>query len=216
MIHIEEIKKVYGKRTVLDGISLSIKAKELHALTGESGSGKSTLLAIAGGLLKPDGGKVFYKEKNIYELSASDYRHIHKNVIGYIPQSNILMKNYKVADNVVIPHFLATEENDRTKLYELAEEYLDKLGIYQLRDRYPYEISGGEAKRVSIARAMLSGPKILIADEPTTGLDSKTGKLIFDFLEDYVSKGNAVVVATHDSLINNYDCKVTELVKEIQ
>ena len=211
MIDVKEVKKVYGEKTVLEGISLNIKETEFHAITGKSGSGKSTLLAITAGLLKPDDGKVFYKGKNIYELNDRDYGHVHKNEVGYIPQSNILMKNYKVADNIVVPHLLANGNSKKTKLYELAGEYMNKLGIYHLRDRYPYEISGGEAKRVSIARAMLQNPRIIIADEPTTGLDCKTGRLIFDFLEEYVRKGNAAVIATHDRLLNEYDCKVTEL-----
>ncbi len=212
MLCAENISKSYGKKKpIINDFNFRLKKGQLHVVMGESGSGKSTLLAIMAGLLNVDKGSVTYGHKNIYELNKKEYQHIHRNIIGYVPQSNILMKKNSVIDNIVIPHLLANKDIKEDVLYERAYEYLKKLDIYDLKNRYPYEISGGEAKRVSIARALLMKPKVIIADEPTTGLDKKTGKLILGFLADYVKEGNIGLLASHDERVLDYECKVTNL-----
>jgi putative ABC transport system ATP-binding protein len=120
------------------------------------------------------------------------------------------MKNLTVLENITVP-FLLEEDKDEEYLNETALVYLKKLGISDLKNKYPYEISGGEAKRVSIIRALLNDPKILILDEPTTGLDKKTGKIIFDFIDEYVKKGNTAIIASHDESLENYGVETIKL-----
>lgn len=212
MLSAVDITKGYKKsRRVIDKFTYRIKEGSFEAVMGESGSGKSTLLAILAGLLKPDEGTVTYRGKNLYNIDENQYLRIRRNDIGYIPQSNALIKTYTVLENILFPHLLVSEESTEEILRTKAEEYLHKLGIYQLKDNYPYEISGGEAKRVSIVRAMVVDPDIVIADEPTTGLDKNTAKLILDYLYEYASKGKSVVVATHDEQVREYATNIITL-----
>lgn len=198
----DHINKSFGKRTVLLDLSYEFSKGKIYVVRGESGAGKSTLLAILAGFLRPDGGDVFFKGVDIFGLKDEEYYKIHQKE-GYVPQSNILMKNLTVLENITVP-FLLEEDKDEEYLNETAISYLERLGISDLKDKYPYEISGGESKRVSIIRALLNDPEILILDEPTTGLDKKTGKIILDFIDEYVKKGNTAIIASHDDLIENY------------
>ncbi len=198
----DQLTKRFGEKTIFENLSYEFKEGKIYAVRGCSGAGKSTFLAVVAGFLRPDGGRVLLEEKNIYDIKDEDYYKIHQKE-GYVPQSNILMKNLTVLENITVP-FLLEEDKDEGYLNETALAYLKKLGISDLKNKYPYEISGGEAKRVSIIRALLNDPKILILDEPTTGLDKKTGKIIFDFIDEYVKKGNTVIIASHDESLENY------------
>ena len=190
----------------------SLEKGEFCALMGESGSGKSTLLAVLAGILKPDRGTVRLDETDLYSLSDQEISRIHQNRIGYVPQSNILLKNYTVYENLVFPFLTAKDQNEE-ELKQKAMALLEKLGISELADRYPYELSGGEQKRVSLARALLMEPEIVIADEPTTGLDSNTGKIILSFLSLQAASGRTVLVATHDDHVKEYAGRVLDITK---
>lgn len=203
------VKSFFKGRVVINGLSLVAPEGSLYAVMGESGSGKSTLLAMLGGFLKPDHGKVEFDRKNLYSLSEKEYAMVHKKDIGYIPQGNVLIKRNSIYENIILPHILGGDDTER--LDQLAAEYLERLQITHIKDSFPYEVSGGEAKRASIARALLLSPKLVIADEPTTGLDKRTGKVIWDFLSDYARKGNTVIVATHDDAALKYDPVVIDL-----
>ncbi len=205
----DQLTKKFGEKTIFENLSYEFKEGKIYAVRGCSGAGKSTFLAVVAGFLRPDGGRVLLEEKNIYDIKDEDYYKIHQKE-GYVPQSNILMKNLTVLENITVP-FLLEEDKDEEYLNETALVYLKKLGISDLKNKYPYEISGGEAKRVSIIRALLNDPKILILDEPTTGLDKKTGKIIFDFIDEYVKKGNTVIIASHDENLENYGVETIKL-----
>ena len=197
MLRVENISKRFRKngRTVLDHLDLSLEKGEFCAVMGGSGSGKSTLLAVVAGFLKPDEGHVFLDGKDLYVLSDKELSSVHRSRIGYVPQSNILLKNYTVLENIVSPY---TDGEKEQVLKEKAEVFLSEMGIADLADRFPYELSGGEQKRVCLIRALLMEPEILIADEPTTGLDAVTGDIILRFLDTYAKSGKIILAATHD------------------
>lgn len=185
-------------RILFDKINLNIKRKDLFCITGPSGSGKSTLLAILGGYLKPVKGEVWYCGKELGKLNDEELSQLHRTEIGYVPQSNVMLKRYTVLENIMTPYMIGGSCERETDLKSRASKYLERLGLDTMGDRYPHELSGGELKRVSIARAVLIKPRILIADEPTTGLDGKTSDIIMTFLREYVSDSSAVIIATHD------------------
>ncbi len=214
MLIAEGISKSYksGRRKILDSLEISIDEGEFIAVMGESGSGKSTLLAVLAGILDPDLGQVLFEGKDLYKLSDEELSDIHKRRIGYVPQSNFFLKNYTILENIVEP-FLAGSSEERIEYEEKAKRHLENLGIGDLSDRFPHELSGGELKRAAIARALLTEPVLLIADEPTTGLDSGTGRIILEYLSEYVYSGHAVLVATHDDHVKEYAGQVFDIQK---
>ncbi len=206
LLEVKEIEMTYPKsdRKIFENISIELEKGSFTVVTGPSGSGKSTLLANAGGYLKPTAGKVIFENEDLYELSDKRISEIHSNSIGYVPQSNAMFKKFNVMENILMYSELKDIKEKYEEKKKRAEEITKKLKIDFLLKRYPYELSGGELKRVSIARALINNPVILIADEPTTGLDKETGKIILDFLSDYRAKKNAVILATHDEEAINY------------
>jgi len=214
MLKLNQIEMKYPKSShlILNDINIQLNVGEFQAVMGESGSGKSTLLAIMSGLLRPSEGEVIYNEDNIYKMSEYKLAKLHENKICYVPQSNILLKRYCIWENIIVPYMLGCSVKEEL-LKERAYENLRKLGIEDLANRFPYELSGGELKRVSLARAMLMEPDIVIADEPTSGLDKNTGEIIFQYLFEYTIKEKAVFVATHDENILNYSNTVFGLEK---
>ena len=214
MLTAEGISKSYksNRRKILDSLEISINEGEFIAVMGESGSGKSTLLAVLAGILDPDEGQVLFEGKDLYKLSDEELSDIHKRRIGYVPQSNFFLKNYTILENIVEP-FLAGSFEERIAYEEKAKRHLENLGIGDLADRFPHELSGGELKRAAIARALLTEPVLLIADEPTTGLDSGTGRIILEYLSEYVYSGHAVLVATHDDHVKEYAGQVFDIQK---
>ena len=209
MLTAEKISKSYKQngRKILDALEVSIDEGEFVAVMGESGSGKSTLLAVLAGILTPDEGQVLFEGKDLYSLSDPELAEVHLKRIGYVPQSNFFLKDYTILENIVEP-FLAVSDLDEEKLTETAKTHLANLRIADLADRLPNELSGGELKRAAIARALLTGPALLIADEPTTGLDSNTGRIILSYLSEYAKSGHAVLVATHDDHVKEYADRV--------
>ncbi len=212
MLTANSISKRYknSRRVVLDSFDLTVEEGEFVAVMGESGSGKSTLLAVLSGILDPDEGQVLFDQKDLYSLSDEELSEIHKKKIGYVPQSNFFLKTDTILENIVEPFLLSSGEAEE-KLSERAKEHLERLGIGDLADRFPHELSGGELKRAALARALLTEPRLLIADEPTTGLDSRTGEIILGYLSEYVKRGNAVVVATHDEHIREVATRIVTL-----
>lgn len=200
-----------NERKILKQINLKMNSGEFVALMGESGSGKSTLLACLTGILKPLSGTVMWQDTDIYELGDFDLSKIHRNVIGYVPQSNVFLKEYTVLENIILPYL--TGGDRKVQWVERARELLESLGIAEKEKHYPHELSGGELKRVSIARAILMNPDVIVADEPTTGLDQNTGNLILQYLSDYAKTGKLVIVASHDQQVNEYCSVVYKLVE---
>ena len=201
MIHLDGIHKTYqGAQPlhVLKGISLDIKKGEFVSIMGASGSGKSTLLNILGILDNYDEGEYLLNGvlmKNLSETKAADYRN---RMIGFIFQSFNLIPFKNAMENVALP--LYYQGVSRRKRNALALEYLDRLGLKEWAHHLPSELSGGQKQRVAIARAIITHPQIILADEPTGALDSKTSEEVMQLLRDLnENEGMTIVVVTHES-----------------
>lgn len=197
IVELNNIKKSYenGKIKALDGVSLEIKKGEFVSIIGPSGSGKSTLLNMLGALDLPTKGKI-----NVagYDLTKTkDLSHFRSKKIGFIFQLHNLVPNLTVIENVEIPMY---ESNfSSKKMHERALKLLDYVGLQEKANRKPTQLSGGERQRVAIARALANNPSIILADEPTGSLDSKTGQMILQGLKDIHEKENVtLIMVTHD------------------
>ena len=181
---------------VLKKIDLKIKKGELIALTGPSGSGKSTLLHIIALLDKPTSGEVFFKKKNFSSSSDKDKDTVRKKGISIIYQQNNLLSDFTALENVKIPllnnGFSWEETNNK------AKKYLSMVNLSKRLNHFPSELSGGEQQRVAVARALITEPDIILADEPTGSLDRKNAKEIFLLLAKLKSKKRAILYATHN------------------
>lgn len=200
MIRINNIHKTYNNGTplhVLKGIDMHIEKGEFVAIMGASGSGKSTLLNILGILDDYDEGDYFLNGqliKNLSETHAANYRN---RMIGFIFQSFNLIPFKNAIENVALPLFY--QGMSRSKRNALALEYLDKFGLKDWAHHYPNELSGGQKQRVAIARALITRPQIILADEPTGALDSKTSVEVMQILKDLHKEGMTIIVVTHES-----------------
>ena len=203
MVHIEakNLKKQYGEG---DGVvhavrdmSLSVEAGEFIAIMGESGSGKSTLLSMLGALNTPTAGNYEVAELDVYGLGIDQRADFRREFIGFVFQSFHLVPYLSVMENVMLP--LATTEKSKREKRALAAASLDKVGLADKGDRLPSQISGGEAERVAIARAIVNEPPILMADEPTGNLDSATSKEVMKLLEELNANGMTVIMVTHSA-----------------
>ncbi|MBR3398863.1 MAG: ABC transporter ATP-binding protein [Prevotella sp.] len=200
MIHLSGVNKTYqGAQPlhVLKGIDLDISQGEFVSIMGASGSGKSTLLNILGILDNYDSGEYLLGGtliKDLSERKAAEYRN---RMIGFIFQSFNLISFKTAVENVELPLFY--QGVNRRKRHQMALEYLDKLGLKAWADHYPNELSGGQKQRVATARALITNPRIILADEPTGALDSKTSVEVMQLLKDLNRKeGMTMVIVTHD------------------
>ena len=213
MIRLQGINKTYHNGAplqVLKGIDLRIEKGEFVSIMGASGSGKSTLLNILGILDNYDSGEYYLNDvliKNLNETRAAEYRN---RMIGFIFQSFNLISFKNAMENVALPLFY--QGVGRKKRNELAMEYLDKLGLKEWAHHLPNELSGGQKQRVAIARALISKPQIILADEPTGALDSKTSVEVMNILKELHDKeGLTIVVVTHESGVANQTNKIIHI-----
>ncbi len=200
MIKLENVHKIYGTGPTqvhaLRGVDLEIHEKEFVFIVGPSGSGKTTLLDVMGGLLKPTKGRVLYNEKNIYEMNDDELSLFRRDTIGFVFQAYNLIPPLTVLENILIPLYPQGITENHVKK---ARELLKIVGLQGKEDRKPSELSGGEGQRVAIARAMINDPLVILADEPTGNLDSKTGDVVMQYFRKInKEKGTTVVVVTHD------------------
>ncbi len=207
LIKIDNAWKIYDlgkiKVEVLKSVSLKIFPKEFVIIFGPSGSGKSTLLNLVSCLDVPTKGSVFLGGKDISKLSEDSLAEIRGKKIGFVFQQFNLLPHLTALENVIIPTiFQGMSESKRIKL---AKKSLSSVGLEHRFNHRPGELSGGERQRVAIARALVNDPEIIVADEPTGNVDSKTGKIIMDILRDLNKKeGRTVIIVTHDlDLIKN-------------
>ena len=201
-----------NQKIILKDVNLKFEEGDYVAIMGESGIGKSTLLACLAGILKPESGEVIWQDKDLYKLNDLQLSKLHRNTISYVPQSNVFLKEYSILENLLFPYMETGEIEEKHE--KRASELLEALKIKEMRDRFPYELSGGELKRASIARALIMNPEVIVFDEPTTGLDNKTGEIILSFLSYYALKGNLVIIASHDQKVMNYSNRVYTFVRE--
>ncbi len=214
LIKLEDISKTYklGKvdLTVLKGINLEISPGSFITIMGPSGSGKSTLMYMIGCLDVPSKGKVFLDGKDVSKFSENQLAAVRGKKIGFVFQQFNLLPNLNAVENVAIPMvFQGKTESERK---ERAEKLLVSLDLKERLSHRPSELSGGERQRVAIARALANDPEIIIADEPTGNLDSKTGKMIMEVLADlHREEGKTIVIVTHDSKIADYSKEVVNI-----
>ena len=213
MIHLENINKTYDNGQplhVLKGINLDIDKGEFVSIMGASGSGKSTLLNILGILDNYDSGEYRLNGTLIKDLSETRAAEFRNRMIGFIFQSFNLISFKTAVENVELPLFYQGVR--RRERHRLAMEYLDKLGLKEWAGHYPNEVSGGQKQRVAIARALITHPQIILADEPTGALDSKTSVEVMKLLKRLnEEEGMTIVVVTHESGVANETNKIVHI-----
>ena len=203
-------KEVKNPLQVLIETDMHIKKGELLGIIGASGVGKSTLLHILGGLDKPDSGKILFQNKDIYE-QKSDYLNLFRNNnIGFVFQFFNLLPEFNVLENVLFPSLIGNR--DKKKSTEKAKMLLDQVGLIGRLDHKPGELSGGETQRVALARALINEPTMVLADEPTGNLDSKSSDKLIDLIRELNQKsGKTFVIVTHSHKTAHSLDRVVEL-----
>ena len=208
ILRAENISKTYqaGRVVVkaLNRCSFSVERGEFVAVVGRSGSGKSTLLRILASFDKPDEGKVYVEGEEISGLKGKKLAQFRQEKIGFIYQDYSLFPEYTAYENVLLPLKIAHQAVDKEQLERLFEE----LGITDCRERYPDEMSGGQKQRVAIARALINDPTIILADEPTGNLDSRSGEEIMSMLGELHKQGRTIVLVTHEADIAEFAKRV--------
>lgn len=209
------VRKCYslGRRTleVLRGVDLQVNQGDFVALRGASGAGKSTLLHLMGGLDRPDSGEVFVGDQRLAELSDSALTLFRNRHIGFIFQSYHLLPELDALENVMLPAQMARIPT--TTARERAKHLLQRVGLEDRLEHRPAELSGGEQQRVALARCLINQPKVILADEPTGNLDSKTGTGVLELLLELRSeRGVTLVIATHDASVAARANHVVEMV----
>lgn len=203
IVKVEDLVKYYGSGENLvkavDHTSLELERGKFTAIAGRSGSGKSTLLHLLGGLDRPDSGKVIIENQDIYSFKNDRLAKFRREKIGFIFQDYNLIPSLNIWENVVLPLGL----DNRRVVKEEAEHILDKLGLSDKKKVMPNTLSGGQKQRTAIARALITNPAVILADEPTGNLDSQTGLEVMHLLKQCVSEfGQTLVMITHDEMIS--------------
>ena len=201
MLHLQDVWKIYKMGEVdvpaLRGVTVEVKRGDFVAIIGASGSGKSTMMNLIGCLDVPTKGKIFLKSQDISKMKESDLASLRGKSIGFIFQQYNLIPSITAFDNVMLP--LEFLEYDDISASSRAREILNSVGLGDKMHHLPTQLSGGQQQRVSIARCLVTNPEIILADEPTGALDSKTGKEILTMLKNlWKEKGKTIIMVTHD------------------
>ena len=203
LIEARGITKSFGQTPALRGASVAVAQGEILAVMGPSGSGKSTLLHCLAGIFPPDSGEVWYDARRLDTLNEAERTRLRRTAFGFVFQFGSLVPELTAADNVALP--LLLQRQHRKAAYRRAAQWLDKLGLGDKGARRTGELSGGEAQRVAVARALALGPQVLFADEPTGSLDSLTGEKVMKLLTGLArEQGVTVVLVTHDARVAAY------------
>jgi len=207
MIKLEGVEKYYGSSHVLKGVDLGVAKGEFVAVTGSSGSGKSTLLNIIGGMDRPDAGTVSVEGNEISSYSDEELTRYRRKKIGFVFQFFNLLPNITVIENVRIP-LLLNNIRDEEKAYALVK----RVGLEDKEKSYPHQLSGGEQQRVAIARALVLDPEVLLADEPTGSLDSRTGQAIMELvLQLREETAKTILLVTHEEYVSRYASRTVKI-----
>lgn len=213
IIRIEEVYKIYqiGNQVVraLNGVSTSINSNEYVALMGPSGSGKSTLMNVLGCLDVPTKGDYFLNGANVSHLIDDQLAEIRNKEIGFVFQTFNLLPRYSTLDNVALP--LVYSGIPKKRRNERAAEVLELVGLADRMNHKPNELSGGQRQRVAVARALVNNPSIILADEPTGNLDSKTSYEIMNLFNEIHAKNNTVILVTHEEDIAKYAHRIIRM-----
>jgi ABC-type lipoprotein export system ATPase subunit len=200
LLQLEQISKTYtgkaGQVHALNDVSLNLDAGEFVAVQGPSGCGKTTLLLTAGGLLRPDAGKVLIDGENPYELDPDARARFRGRSIGFVFQQFHLVPYLDVLDNVLAPTLALGDSQD--DVHQRAWQLIEHLGLTDREHHVPSELSSGERQRAALARALLNKPRLLLADEPTGNLDHQNAEAVLGYLKEFAESGGAVLLVTHD------------------
>ena len=213
LVQADEVRREYshvGKvLSALDGVSLSVNRGSFVAVVGRSGSGKSTLLNLMGCLDFPTSGRLLLDGTDTQSLDDGEASRLRNRIVGFLFQSFNLIPQMSVRENVETA--LLYGPLPESEWRDRSERLLDRLGIIDRRDHRPGELSGGEAQRAALARALVNEPELLLADEPTGNLDSETGEDVLRLLEELVQEGRTLVLVTHDSTVAERAHRIVEL-----
>jgi ABC-type lipoprotein export system ATPase subunit len=215
LIRLEDISKVYHTGAieipVLKGISMTIRRGELTALMGASGSGKTTLMNILGCLDRPSGGRYWLDGVDVAALSPAGRARLRSRKIGFVFQSFHLLPRTSALDNVLMPLTYAADPPSDREARQRARSLLERVGLGARTDRAPSQLSGGEQQRVAIARALVNRPVLLLADEPTGNLDSRTSAEILRLFQELNAEGLTVLLVTHDPEVASHAGRVIRI-----
>lgn len=212
LFEVTGLKKVYSSKLstikveALNEITFSVESGEFVAIMGESGSGKTTLLNILALLDRPTEGKIVLNNIDLSTIKEKEMARFRRDNLGYIFQDYNLIDNLTVKDNVLLP--LVLKEEDIKTMEEKIDPVLEKLNIKKIKNKYPYEISGGEGQRTAVARALITNPKIIFADEPTGALDSKSSDRLLEQFVEINSMGQTILMVTHSIKAASYASRV--------
>lgn len=213
LLRIKNVSKQYVMDGVvfqaLNNVSLTIKKGEFVAIMGPSGSGKSTLMHIIGCLDRPTSGNVYIEEHDIFTANDAELAEIRNTHIGFVFQQFNLLRRTSSLDNVMLPLVYAKVAPRERKAR--AIDMLKEVGLAEKMSNFPSQLSGGQQQRVAIARALVSRPSIILADEPTGNLDSKSGRDIMDIFESLYRKGSTIVLVTHDEDVAHHAKRIIRI-----
>lgn len=203
LLQARRVVKTFGATTALRGVDLSVTAGEVVAVLGASGSGKSTLLHCLAGLTRPDAGEVHYGAQRLDVMSERDRTRLRRTQIGVVFQYGQLVPELTAAENVALP--LLLERRGRAAALATAQLWLERLGVPEVAAARPGQLSGGQVQRVAVARALVTEPRLLVADEPTGALDSLAAEQVMELLTSVAREsGTTVVLVTHDLRVASY------------
>lgn len=209
MIKTNQIKKYYGDLEVLKGVDIDIKKGEIVSIVGSSGAGKTTLLQILGTLDSPNSGNLFFNDQNVSKFSKKELANFRNKNIGFIFQFHHLLPEFTALENICIPAFIANTTKKQAE--KRALELLKRLGLEDRANHKPNQLSGGEQQRVSVARALINNPLVILADEPSGNLDSKNAQelhqLFFDLRDEF--QQTFIIVTHNEQLAEMADRKLT-------
>ncbi len=193
----QNLKKSYNQNAILRGINFTMNSGEFFSLLGSSGSGKSTFLHLLASMDSPDEGEIFLNEKRYSALSNTELSKLRNHDVGFVFQFHHLLPDFTLLENIILPALIANTV--REEAIAFGEELMDFMGILNLRDRKPQEVSGGEQQRAAIARALINRPLVILADEPTGNLDNENTALVQRlFVQINRVYDQSIIMATHD------------------
>ncbi|MBO3747786.1 ABC transporter ATP-binding protein [Streptosporangiaceae bacterium NEAU-GS5] len=209
-IHVDQVSKMYGRFTALDGVSLKIAEGEFAAVVGKSGSGKTTLLNLLAGIDRPTGGRVEVAGTDLGALAESELARWRGRTVGLVFQFFQLLPTLTVAENVALPMEFAGRIPARERRSR-AIELLAKVGIEDQAGKLPGTLSGGQQQRAAVARALANDPPVLLADEPTGNLDSVSGRAVLDLFTRLNGEGRTIVIVTHEREVRDVATRRIEM-----
>ncbi|MEU0250355.1 ABC transporter ATP-binding protein [Streptomyces sp. NPDC006235] len=199
----QDLRKAYGPTTALDGAEFSIHPGEVVAVMGPSGSGKSTLLHCLAGIVTPDSGSITYNGREVTAMSDAERSALRRSEFGFVFQFGQLVPELTCVENVALP--MRLNGSSRKEAERTALAWMERLEVDELRKKRPGEVSGGQGQRVAVARALVTNPRVVFADEPTGALDSFNGERVMELLTDAARSANtAVVLVTHEARVAAY------------